>query len=146
MYVAIEPLALGLEALEDALRDGDDLLLLVVRRELDAGAPEVRRARLDVADRELQLLQPAERALRGLVRLARGARLALGALRVGLLEPLDLLAQPANIAPQLIDDEVELTVKVVLARKLRGSALVRLGILGLGSRLLGHVDQDEGVR
>ncbi|HEY8829401.1 MAG TPA: hypothetical protein VIM83_02260 [Candidatus Limnocylindria bacterium] len=146
MHVAVEPLALGLEALEDALGHGDDLLLLVVRLELDAGAAEVRGARLDVADRELQLLQPAERALRSLIRLARRARLTLGALRVGLLEPLDLLAQPPDFAPQLIDDEVELTIKVVLARKLRGGAFVRLGILGLGSRLLGHVDQDEGVR
>lgn len=146
MHVAIEPLALGLEALEDALGDGDDLLLLVVRRELDAGAAEVCGAGLDVADRELQLLQPAERALRGLVRLARRFGLTLGALRVGLLESLDLLPEAADVAPQLIDDEVELTVKVVLARKLRGGALVRLGILGLGSRLLGHVDQDEGVR
>jgi len=134
VHVAVEPLALGLEALEDALGDGDDLLLLVVRLELDAGAAEVRGARLDVADRELQLLQPAERALRGLVRLARRFGLTLGALRVGLLEPLDLLAQPANIAPQLIDDEVELTVKVVLAWKLRGGSLVRLGILRLARR------------
>jgi hypothetical protein len=146
MHVAIEPLALGLEALEDALGDGDDLLLLVVRRELDTGAAEVRGAGLDMADRELQLLQPAERALRSLVRLAGRTRLALGALRIGLLEALDLLAEPADIATQLIDDEVELTVKVVLARKLRGGALVRLGILGPGSGLLGHVDQDEGVR
>lgn len=146
MHVAIEPLAFGLEALEDALGDGDDLLLLVVRRELDAGATEVRGARFDVVDRELQLLQPAERALRSLIRLARRFGLTLGALRVGLLEPLDLLPEAADVAPQLVDDEVELTVKVVLARKLRGGALVRLGILGLGSRLLGHVDQDEGVR
>lgn len=146
MDVAIEPLALGLEALEDPLGDGDDLLLFVVRLELDAGAAEVRGARFDVADRELQLLQPAERALRGLIRLARRFGLTLGALRVGLLEPLDLLPEPADLAPQLIDDEVELTVKVVLARKLRGSALVRLGILGLGRRHSGHVDQDEGVR
>jgi hypothetical protein len=146
VHVAIQPLALGLEALEDALSDGDDLLLLVVGLELDAGAAEVRGARFDVVDRKLQLLQSAERALRGLVRLARRFGLTLGALRVGLLEPLDLLAQPPDFAPQLIDDEVELTIKVVLARKLRGSALVRLGILGLGSRPLGHVDQDEGVR
>jgi hypothetical protein len=146
MHVAIEALPLGLEALEDALGDGDDLLLLVVRRELDAGAAEIRGARFDVTDRELQLLQPAERALRGLVRLARRPRLTLGALRVSLLESLDLLPQPAYVAPQLIDDEVELTVKVILARKLRGGAFVRLGILGLAKRSLGHVDQDEGVR
>jgi hypothetical protein len=55
--------------------------------------------------------------------------LTLGALLVGLLELLDLLAKPADVAPQLIDDEVEQTVKVVLARKLRGGGLVRLGIL-----------------
>src|SRR6185437_12890363 len=127
VHVAIQAFALGLEAFEDALGDGDDLLLLVVRRELDAGATEIRRTRFDVTDRELQLLQPAERALRGLVRLARRARLPLGALRVGLVESLDLLPQSAHVAPQLIDDEVEQTVKVVLARKLRGGALVRLG-------------------
>jgi hypothetical protein len=129
VHIAVQPLALGLEALEDALGDRDDLLLLVVRLELDAGAAEVGGARLDVGDRELQLLQTAERTPRGLVGLTRGARLSLGALLIGLLELLDLLAQPANIAPQLIDDEVEQTVKVVLARKLRGSALVRSGIV-----------------
>ncbi len=138
MHIAVQPLALGLEALEDALGDGDDLFLLVVRRELDPGATEVCGARLDVADRELQLLQAAEGALRSLVRFTRGARLTLGTLLVRLLEPLDLLAKPANIAPQLIDDEVEQTVKVVLARKLRGGALVRV-------RMLGHVDEHEGV-
>jgi len=146
VHVAIETFALGLEALEDALGDGDDLLLLVVRLELDPGTAQVRRARLDVGDRELQLLQPAERALRRLVRLARGPRLALRTLRVGLVELLDLLAKPADIAPQLIDDEVELTIKVVVARKLRGNALVRLGIVGPGRRSLRHFDQDEGVR
>jgi len=129
VHVAVQALALGLEALEDALRDRDDLLLLVVRLELDPGAAEVRGAGLDVGDRELQLLQPAEGALRRLVRLTRRARLPLGALLVGLLELLDLLAQLANVAPQLIDDEVELTVKVVVAGKLRRSALVRVGIV-----------------
>jgi hypothetical protein len=67
VHIAVQSLALGLEALEDALGDGDDLFLLGVRRELDAGAAQVRGARLDVADRELQLLQAAERALRSLV-------------------------------------------------------------------------------
>jgi hypothetical protein len=129
VHVAVQPLALGLEALEDALGDRHDLLLIVVALQLDAGATEICRARLDVTDRELQLLQAAERALRGLVGLARRARLTLGALLVGLLELLDLLAKPADVAPQLIDDEVEQTVKVVLARKLRGGGLVRLGIL-----------------
>jgi hypothetical protein len=130
VHIAVQPLTLGLEALENALRDSDDLLLLGVGLEVDARAAEVRGARLDVADRELQLLQPAERALGRLVGLARRARLTLGALLVGLLELLDLLAQPADLAPQLIDDEVEQTIKIVLARKLRGGALVRLGILG----------------
>jgi hypothetical protein len=129
VHVSVQPFALGLEALEDALGDGHDLVLVVLALELDAGAAEVRRARLDVADRELQLLQAAERALRRLVGLARRARLTLGPLLVGLLELLDLLTKPADVAPQLIDDEVEQTVKVVLARKLRGGGLLRLGIL-----------------
>lgn len=137
MDVAIQPLALGLEALEDALRDGDELPVLFTLW-LDAAAAEVRGARLDVADRELQLLQPAERALARLVRLAGDARLALRALLVGALELLDLLAQAPDVAPQPVDDEVVETIKVVLARKLRGRALV-------DSRTLGHIEQDKGV-
>jgi hypothetical protein len=69
-----------------------------------------------VADRELHLLQPAEGALRRLIGRARGARLAFRVLLVGLLELLDLVAQPADVAPQPVDDEVELAIKVVVAR------------------------------
>jgi hypothetical protein len=64
--------------------------------------------------------------------------LALRALLVGTLELLDLLAQPADVAPQRVDDEVELTIKVVLARKLRGRRLVRPVILR-------DVDQHKSV-
>ncbi|HEV2011538.1 MAG TPA: hypothetical protein VGS17_10995 [Candidatus Limnocylindria bacterium] len=137
MDIAVQSLALGLEALEDALRDGDELPVLFTLW-LDAAAAQVRGARLDVADRELQLLQPAEGALAGLVRLARDARLALRALLVGALELLDLLAQAPDVTPQPVDDEVIKTIKVVLARKLRRRTLV-------DSRTLGHVDQDKGV-
>jgi hypothetical protein len=45
--------------------------------------------------------------LRRLVGLAGRARLGLRALLIGLLELLDLLAESANVTPQLIDDEVE---------------------------------------
>ena len=68
MHVPVQPLALGLEALEDPLGDGRDLVLGVAALRLGPGAAEVGGARLDVADRELELLQPAERAPAGLVR------------------------------------------------------------------------------
>jgi hypothetical protein len=135
--VPVQPLALRLEALEDALRDGDELLVLFALRD-DATTAEVRRARLDMADRELQLLQPAERALARLVRLAGRARLAFRPLLVGALELLDLLTQAADVEPQPVDDEVKETIKIVFARKLRGRALV-------DSPTLGHVDQNKGV-
>lgn len=62
MYVPVQPLALGLEAFEDPLGDGRDLVLGVAALRLGPGAAEVCGARLDVADRELKLLQAAERA------------------------------------------------------------------------------------
>src|SRR5438876_6306584 len=125
VHVAVESLALGLEALEDALGDGDAGLLLLVELRRDARAAKVRGARLDVADRELELLQPAERALRGFVGGARRARLRLRALLVGLLELLALLPEAAHVTAKPVDDEVEEAIKVVLARNLRGRALVR---------------------
>src|SRR5256714_14140407 len=73
VHVAVEALPLGLEALEHAHRDAADLLLVIVAGRLDAGPTEVRGARFDVADRQLELLQPAEGALRRFVRRARGA-------------------------------------------------------------------------
>jgi len=69
-----------------------------------------------VADRQLQLLQPAEGELARLVGLpAGGAGLRLGAPLVGALEPLDLLAEPADLAPQRVDDPVELCVEIIVA-------------------------------
>lgn len=68
MNVAVQPLALGLKAFEDALGDGRDLVLGVAALRLGPGPAEVCGARLDVADRELELLQPSERAPAGLVR------------------------------------------------------------------------------
>src|SRR5258708_13970069 len=49
VHVAIQALALGLEALEDALRDGDAGLLLLVHLRLDPAAAALRRPPFDVA-------------------------------------------------------------------------------------------------
>src|SRR5258708_4460708 len=122
--VAVQPLALRLEALEHPLRDGRDRILLLPAPRLPPAAAEVRGARFDVTDRELKLLEPAKCALARLLLRAARARLALGAPLVGLLELVDLLAQATHIAPQPFDDEVEVTVKVVIPRKLGGRALV----------------------
>src|SRR5437762_3171088 len=138
MHVAVEALALGLEALEHAHRDAADLLLVIVAGRLDAGPAKVRGARLDVTDRQLQLFQPAEGALRRFVRRARGTRLRFRALLVGALELLDLLTQAPDIATQPVHDEVEEPIEIVLARQLRGCALV-------DAAMLRHVDEHKGV-
>jgi len=68
--IAIETLALELEAFEDALRDLQALVVVVRRFGLDAGAQQVRGAGLDVLDDELQLFEAAVCRLRALLGLA----------------------------------------------------------------------------
>ena len=138
MHIAVETLPLGLEALEHALGDAADLLLVVVACRLDAGPAQVRGARFDMPDRQLQLLQPAEGALGRFVRRARRTRLRFRPLLVRALELLDLLPQAPDIATQPVHDEVEEPIEIVLARQLRGCALV-------DAAMLRHVDEHKGV-
>ena len=114
MDVAVEALALCLEALEDALRD-IERLAVAVRLGLDAGAEQIRNARFDVLRDELQLLQAAIGPLRLLVEIAfgRSTRLRLGHPLVGARELLDLLARAPDIASQHVDQSVELRFEVV---------------------------------
>src|SRR5687767_5057130 len=115
MHVAVQALALRFEALEDALRDVERLLVAAVRLGLDAGAEQVGHARLDVLHYELKLLQAPVGALCRFVELA-----LLGPARLGLCHAvvrarilLDLLARSANVAPQRVDQCIELRFEVV---------------------------------
>ena len=112
MHVAVEALALGLEALEHALRDLDRLIALRFG-EIDTGAKEIGGARFDVLHHELQLLEPPVVALRLLVGLAARGAARLGLTLIRLSKPIDLLAEHANIAAQRVDDFVELRVEIV---------------------------------
>ena len=112
MHVAVEALALGLEALEHPLRHLDRLVGLRLG-EIDPGAEEVGRARLDVLHHELELLQPPVVALRLLVGLAARGTPSLGFTLIRLSEPIDLLAEQPNVATQRVDDFVELRVEIV---------------------------------
>jgi len=115
MDVAVQALALRLQALEDPLSPFDGLVLDLGIRGCP-GAGEIGRARLDVADRELELLQPAEGDLTGLVGLAGRPRLRFRPPLVGALEAFDLLTEPADLAAQRVDDALELCVEVIVAR------------------------------
>ncbi len=110
MHVAVQALALGLEALEHALRDVELLLAATVHLGLDPRAEQIRNARFDVLHDELELLQPPIGTLRRLVELAlaRPTRLSLGHPLVGTRELLDLLARTPDIAPQPVDQCIEL--------------------------------------
>ncbi len=113
MDVAIQPLALGLKALEDALRHLDLLVVDLLRR-TDPGAEEVGRGRFDVLDDQPELLEAAVRTRGRLVELGVGtAGQRLGLLVVGLPEAFDLLAQTADVTTQRVDDGVELRVEIV---------------------------------
>jgi len=89
--VAVEALALGLEALEHPLGDLDRLVTALRVRRHPASAQEGRTG-LDVADRKLELLQPAEGEPARLVWLTADAGLQLRVPLVGPLETLDLYA------------------------------------------------------
>jgi hypothetical protein len=114
MHVAVQTLALGFETFENALRDVHGLAV-AMRLWLDAGAEEVGDARFDVLRDELKLLQSPVRALRALVELAlgRSARLGLRHALVRARELLDLLARAPDIAPQRVDQRIELRFEVV---------------------------------
>jgi hypothetical protein len=113
VHVAHEPLALGLEALEDAALEREAVVAPLALGD-DARAEEERRARLDVVGDELQLAKPAERAPRGLV-------VGRAALLVGAAEALDLLAQAADVAAQAVDERVEQRIEVAFRAALRGA-------------------------
>ena len=70
MDIAIETLALELEAFEDALRDLQALVVIVRRLRLDAGSKQIRGTGLDVLDDELQLFEAAVCGLGALFGLA----------------------------------------------------------------------------
>src|SRR5947207_5007676 len=131
MDVAVEPLLFGLEALEDALRDRDGLLLRLVRGRIDARPEQLRGARLDVLHDDLQLLQTAIPALRLLVRVARrAAGPILGLVLVGAAVWIDLLTKPADVAPQRFDDRVELRLEIFcIARDARGLTHPRVSLV-----------------
>jgi hypothetical protein len=114
VHVAVEPLALGLETFQHALRD-IERLTVAVWLWLDAGSEQVRDARLDVLHDELELLQAAIGALRRFVHrdVARSARLALRHALICARELLDLLARSTNVAPQRVDQCIELRFEVV---------------------------------
>ena len=114
MHVAIQTLALGLETFENALRDVERLGVPVWLG-LDPGAEEIRDARFDVLHDELKLLEPPVRALRRFVDLAtRGtAGLRFCHALIGARKLLDLLPGAPDIAPQCVDQRVELRFEVV---------------------------------
>ena len=70
MHIAIETLALELEAFEDALRDLQALVVVGRRLRLDTGAQQIGSTGLDVLDDELQLLESPVCRLRALLGLA----------------------------------------------------------------------------
>src|SRR5207302_1575032 len=97
--VAIETLAFGLEALEDALRDLDHIVLLFLAGGIDPRSEQIRGTRFDVLHDELQLLEAAVRTLDRLVRIVGFAtRALLGLLLVGATEAVDLLTQAADLS------------------------------------------------
>src|SRR5262249_35978925 len=107
--------ALRLEAVEDPLRDLEGLVVAALRLGFDARAKEVRGARFDVLYHQLELLEAPIRLLRRLVRLAvrRATRLRLSRALVRAREFVDLLSGPTDVAPESVDDAIELSLEVV---------------------------------
>jgi hypothetical protein len=115
VHVAVQALALRLERLEHALRDLEGLVAVLRRLRRDPRAEQVRRARLDVLDDKLQLLEPAIRDLRRLIRFSidGATRLRLGGALVRPRELVDLLPRTSDVVPKGVDDRVELGFEVV---------------------------------
>ena len=81
----------------------------------DPGAEEIRDARLDVLHDELKLFEAPVRALCRFVNVATRGTASLGFCHplIGARELLDLLARAPDIAPQRVDQRVELRFEVV---------------------------------